>query len=176
MWMNIPIAILLVSGLRILLNKVDFRWKVKPPGSMTYLSHLEKKQLSLNDSRLSTPPPPAKWRRKIDSPLVEAAVNDFIEKILKDFVIDLWYTDITPDREFPEHIRAIIMDALGEVSGRLREINLVDLLTRYQSFPPSYFVCQKWFQNFLLSLASLFQFGTMINYSLSLNFSYVIGI
>ncbi|KAF7810928.1 Sorting nexin-16 [Senna tora] len=130
MWMNIPISILFVSALRILLNKVEFRWKVKPPASQTYLSHLEKKQLSLNDSRLSTPPPPAKWKRKIDSPVVEAAVNDFIEKILKDFVTDLWYADITPDREFPRHIHAIIMDALGEISGRLKEINLVDLLSR----------------------------------------------
>ncbi|XP_028777081.1 uncharacterized protein LOC114733751 isoform X2 [Neltuma alba] len=130
MWMNVPISILLVSALRILLNKVEFRWKVKPPRSQTYLSHLEKRQFSPNDPHLSTPPPPAKWKRKIDSPVVEAAASDFIDKILKDFVIDLWYSDITPDQEFPQHIHAIIMDALGEISGRLKEINLVDLLTR----------------------------------------------
>ncbi|XP_034227584.1 uncharacterized protein LOC117636965 isoform X2 [Prunus dulcis] len=57
-------------------------------------------------------------------------MSDFIDKILKDFVIDLWYSDITPDKEAPEQIRVIIMDALGEVSGRVKEINLVDLLTR----------------------------------------------
>lgn len=132
MWMNVPISILLVSALRILLIKVEFRWKVKPPRLQTYLSHLERKQLSLNDPLLSTPPPPAKWKRKIDSPVVEAAASDFIGKILKDFVIDLWYSEITPDQEFPKHIHAIIMDVLGEISGRLKEINLVDLLTRYQ--------------------------------------------
>lgn len=131
MWMNLPIAILLVSVVRMLLNELDFHWKVqKPVRPKTYLSHLEKKQLSVNDSRLSTSLPPPKWKRKIGSPIVEDAIKDFIDKILKDFVIDLWYSDITPDKEAPEQIRAIIMDALGEVSGRVKEINLVDLLTR----------------------------------------------
>ncbi|KAL5562527.1 hypothetical protein UlMin_032274 [Ulmus minor] len=130
MWMNFPVAILLVCAIRILTTKVEFHWKVRPVRPQTYLSHLEKKQLSVNDSRLSTSPTPPKWKRKIDSPVVEDAANDLIEKILKDFVVDLWYGDITPDKEFPEQIRLIIMDAIGEISGRVKEINLVDLLTR----------------------------------------------
>ncbi|XP_021896635.1 uncharacterized protein LOC110813701 [Carica papaya] len=130
MWMNLPIAILIVCGLRILSNEVEFSWKVRMSPTPTYLSHLEKKQLSVNDSRLSSAIPPPKWKRKIDSPVVEAAINDFIDKILKDFVINLWYSEITPDREAPELMRAVIMDALGEISGRVKEINLVDLLTR----------------------------------------------
>lgn len=131
MWMNIPISIIFVCALRILFNEVDFRPKARPVRRQTYLSHLEKKQLSVNDSRLSTAPAPPKWKRKIDSPVVEAAINDFINIILKDFVIDLWYSEMTPDKEFPEQIRAVIMDALGEISARVKEINLVDLLTRY---------------------------------------------
>ncbi|XP_060961155.1 uncharacterized protein LOC133031664 isoform X1 [Cannabis sativa] len=130
MWINLPMSILLVCALRILFNEVEFRRKVKPVCPQTYLSHLEKKQLSVNDSRLSTAPTPSKWKRKIDSPVVEAAITDFIDKILKDFVVDLWYAEITPDKEFPEQIRSIILDVLGEVSGRVKEINLVDLLTR----------------------------------------------
>ncbi|KAK1417472.1 hypothetical protein QVD17_26599 [Tagetes erecta] len=130
MWMNVPIAILLVSGSRILLNEVEFRWKIKKSQPQTYLSHLEKKQLSVNDSRLSTLPPPPKWKRKVDSPVVEAAMEDFVNKLLQDFVADLWYTDITPDKEGPELIRAIVMDALAEISARVKNINLVDLLTR----------------------------------------------
>ncbi|KAL8189114.1 hypothetical protein R6Q57_029375 [Mikania cordata] len=130
MWMNVPIAILLVSGSRILLNEVELRWKTKKTQPQTYLSHLEKKQLSVNDSRLSTLPPLPKWKRKIDSPVVEAAMEDFINKLLQDFVVDLWYTDITPDKEGPKLIRAIIMDALAEISARVKNINLVDLLTR----------------------------------------------
>lgn len=131
MWMNIPISILLLSALRILSNEVEFRWRARSVPRKTYLSHLEKKQLSVNDSRLANPPPPPKWKTKIDSPIVEAAMSGFIDKIIKDFVVDLWYSDITPDREAPELIRAIIMDVLGEISARVREINLVDLLTRF---------------------------------------------
>ncbi|CAJ1932700.1 unnamed protein product [Sphenostylis stenocarpa] len=130
MWMNLPMSILFVAALRILLNKVEFRWKVQPHRLQTYLSHLEKNQLSLNDERLSSSPPPPKWKKKIDSPVVEAALNDFIDLILKDFVINMWYSDITPDMEFPELIRDLIMDAITEVSVRVKEINLVDLLTR----------------------------------------------
>ncbi|KAI3448079.1 hypothetical protein Pfo_004744 [Paulownia fortunei] len=129
MLMNIPIAVLLVCGLRILFNEVEFQWKVHNTRPTSYLSHLEKKQLSVNDSRLSTLPPPQEWKRKIDSPVVEAAIEDFINKILNDFVIDLWYSDITPDKEAPELIHAIVMDVLGEVSERIKEVNLVDLLT-----------------------------------------------
>ncbi|CAK8577566.1 unnamed protein product [Lathyrus sativus] len=130
MWMNVPMSILFVCALRILVNNVEFRWKVRQPRSHTYLSHLEKKQLSLNDPRLSSAPSPVKWKRKIDSPVVEEAMGDFIDKILKDFVVDLWYSEITPDREFPDQIHAIIMDVLAEISARVKEINLVDLLTR----------------------------------------------
>ncbi|XAR72864.1 hypothetical protein NMG60_11019645 [Bertholletia excelsa] len=130
MWMNIPISILFVSALRVLFNEVEFRWKERKVHRQTYLSHLEKKQLSADDSRLSTVPPPPKWKRKIDSPIVEAAMEEFINKLLHDFVTDLWYSDITPDREAPELMRAVIMDILGEISARVKEINLVDLLTR----------------------------------------------
>ncbi|KAK4405234.1 hypothetical protein Sango_0529900 [Sesamum angolense] len=130
MLMNIPIAVLLVSGLRILFNEVEFQWKARSIRPTSYLSHLEKKQLSVNDSRLTSLPRAKKWKRNIDSPVIEAAIEDFINKILHDFVLDLWYSDITPDKEAPELIRAIIMDVLGEVSGRIKEVNLVDLLTR----------------------------------------------
>ena len=131
MWMNIPISILFVSALRILFNEVEFHWKVRNFRQQSYLAHLEKKQLSVNDSRLSTMPPPQKWKRKIDSPIVKAAMEEFVNKLLQDFVRDLWYTDITPDKEAPELMRTVVMDVLGEISGRLKEINLVDLLTRY---------------------------------------------
>lgn len=139
MWMNLPVAVLLVSGSRILFNAVDFRWKVRNVRQPTYLTHLEKKQLSVSDSRLSTSPPTLKWKRKIGSPLVEAAAEEFIGNVLRDFVIDLWYSDITPDKEAPELMHEIVMDVLGEISGRAKEINLVELLTRYL-FPshPSY--------------------------------------
>lgn len=130
MWMNLPMAVLILCGLRILFNQIDFRWKVRPTPRQSQPSYIDKKQLSLNDPRLSTVPPPPRWKKKIDSPVVEAAINDFIDKILNDFVINLWYSLITPDREAPELIRGVIMDALGEISVRVKEINIVDLVTR----------------------------------------------
>ncbi|KAL2927562.1 Sorting nexin-16 [Bienertia sinuspersici] len=130
MWMNIPVAVLIAIGLRHLTNEVEFHMKVPSTSKRTYLSHLEKKQLSVNDSRLFTAPLPPKWRRKFDFPIVEAAVEEFVDKIIEDFVTDLWYSDITPDKEAPELMRAIILEALGEVAGRVKEVNLVDLLTR----------------------------------------------
>ncbi|CAH8350034.1 unnamed protein product [Eruca vesicaria subsp. sativa] len=130
MWMNLPMAILILGGLRILLNQIEFRWKVLPDPRQNRFSYPEKKQLSLNDPRLSTTPPPPRWKKKIDSPVVEAAINDFIDKILNDFVINLWYSLITPDKDAPELIRGVILDALGEISVRVKEINIVDLLTR----------------------------------------------
>ncbi|MED6192844.1 hypothetical protein PIB30_013733 [Stylosanthes scabra] len=130
MMMNVPVSFLFVVALRLLLNKVEFRWRLHPPKPHSYLSHLERKQLSMEDARLSTSPPPPKWKKKIDSPLIEAALNDFMDLILKDFVMNMWYADITPDLEFPEQIRDIVMDAIAEVSMRVKDMNLVDLLTR----------------------------------------------
>lgn len=131
MWTNIPISFLILVALRFLSYEVELRWRVRPIPKPTYLSHLEKKQLQLDDSHLSTVVTPSRWKKKIDSPLVDSAIDEFISKILQDFVIDLWYSSITPDKEAPELIRSLILDVLGEISGRLKEMNLVDLLTRY---------------------------------------------
>ncbi|THU49820.1 hypothetical protein C4D60_Mb06t13610 [Musa balbisiana] len=130
MWTNVPISVLILVAFRVLSYDVELRWRVRPIPKQTYLSHLEKKQLRLEDSRLSTVVPTLRWKRKFDSPLVEAAVEEFVNKILQDFVIDLWYSSISPDKEAPELIRSFVLDVLGEISGRVKQINLVDLLTR----------------------------------------------
>uniref|UniRef100_A0A1D1XTZ4 Sorting nexin-16 n=2 Tax=Anthurium amnicola TaxID=1678845 RepID=A0A1D1XTZ4_9ARAE len=130
MWMNIPISILIFSAFRFLSLEVELRWKAQPASRPTYLSHLQKKQLSVKDARLSALPSVPRRKRKIDSPPIEAAIDDFINKILQDFVVDLWYSSITPDKEAPELIRVLLLDVLGEISGRVKEINLVELLTR----------------------------------------------
>ncbi|PNT64147.1 hypothetical protein BRADI_4g25047v3 [Brachypodium distachyon] len=129
MWTNVPMSILILAFLRYLSFKVEFRWRSQPVPKQTYLSQASKRQLSANDHRLSTVPPVSRWRRKVGSPSVEAAFESFIDNILRDFVMDLFYSDITPDREAPELIRGLILHALGEVSGRVKEMNLVDFLT-----------------------------------------------
>ncbi|KAL6584730.1 hypothetical protein OROMI_004019 [Orobanche minor] len=82
MWMNIPISVLMVSGLRVLLNEVDFHWKVRNIQRKTHLSHLGKKQLSVNDFRLSSLPTRPKRKRKIDSSIIKAAMEEFVDKLL----------------------------------------------------------------------------------------------
>lgn len=133
MWTNVPMSILILAFLRYVSFKVEFRWRSQPVPKQTYLSQASKRQLSANDHRISTVPPVSRWRRKVDSPAVEAAFESFIDNVLRDFVMDLWYSSITPDREAPELIRGLILHALGEVSGRAKEMNLVDLLTRDMS-------------------------------------------
>ncbi|KAF3775425.1 hypothetical protein EJ110_NYTH47243 [Nymphaea thermarum] len=130
-WMNIPIAAIALAVVRMLSREVEFRWKVRPAPRKGYLAHLEKKQLAVDDPILSTSPSVAiNWVRKMDSPLVEAALDEFIGKVLKDFVVDMWYSSITPDTEAPELIRAIVNDVFGEIAERARDVNLVNLLTR----------------------------------------------
>lgn len=139
MWTNIPMSVLIISAIRYLSYEVELRWKVRPVRRQTYISHLEKKQLSVDESCLSSAPSIPKWRRKISSPPVEAAVHELVSKILQDFVVDLWFSSITPDKEVPELIHATILDALGEISERIKGINLVDLLTRLLSVILSYY-------------------------------------
>jgi sorting nexin-13 len=49
---------------------------------------------------------------------------------VQEFVTDLWYSSITPDQEVLEQIYLMINDVIGEISQRVRHINLIGLLTR----------------------------------------------
>jgi sorting nexin-13 len=123
-------SILILSCLRYLSYHVDIRWRVRPVQKSAYLSSASKRQLSTNDNRFSPVQASTKWRRKVDSPLVEAAMEGLIDRLLRDFIVDLWYSSITPDKEVPEIIRGLLLDVLGELSRRVKDMNLVDLLTR----------------------------------------------
>ncbi|XXG68775.1 hypothetical protein AAC387_Pa06g1784 [Persea americana] len=104
-------------------HEVEFRWKVRPVRRPTYLSQLQKKQLSLDDPRISPLPTAPRWRRKINSPLIEAAVDDFINKILQDFVVDLWYSAITPDRStFPNQIALFVSGIMVDLIGHYLDV------------------------------------------------------
>ncbi|XP_056842630.1 uncharacterized protein LOC108858932 isoform X2 [Raphanus sativus] len=128
MWMNLPVAVLILCGLRILLNQNEFRRKVMPAPRQRHLPYPGRKQLSLNDARLSTTPPPPSWKNKINSQVVENAINDFVGTIVDKFVKKLWYSGITPDKDFPELIRGMIMNAVVEISVRVKEINIFGLI------------------------------------------------
>ena len=84
----------------------------------------------MKDPRLANSLSVSKLTRKMNSAPIEASVRDFIDRIVHDFVSELWYSSITPDKEAPELIRVLLLDVIGEISLRIKEINLVDLLTR----------------------------------------------
>ncbi|GKE16902.1 phox-associated domain-containing protein, partial [Tanacetum coccineum] len=55
----------------------------------------------------------------------QAAMEDFVNKILQDFSLDMWYSDITLDKEAPQLIHGIVMDNLAEISTRADVADLV---------------------------------------------------
>ncbi|CAH1422599.1 unnamed protein product [Lactuca virosa] len=70
------------------------------------------------------------WRKKVNSPVVEDAIDQFTKHIVSEWVTDLWYSRITPDKQGPDELVLIINGVFGEFSSRMRNINLIDLLTR----------------------------------------------
>ncbi|XP_076921386.1 uncharacterized protein LOC143582783 [Bidens hawaiensis] len=70
------------------------------------------------------------WRRKVNSPVVEDAIDQFTKHIVSEWVTDLWYSKVTPDKQAPDELVLIINGVMGEFSSRVRNINLIDLLTR----------------------------------------------
>lgn len=71
------------------------------------------------------------WRKKVNSPVVEDAIDHFTRHLISEWVTDLWYSRLTPDKEGPEELVQIINGVLGEISGRMRNINLIDFLIRF---------------------------------------------
>ena len=37
---------------------------------------------------------------------------------------DIWYTSLTPDREFPAEVRRLLNTGLGQLAGRARQLDL----------------------------------------------------
>ncbi|GKV27027.1 hypothetical protein SLEP1_g36233 [Rubroshorea leprosula] len=124
---NLPVAASLIILLRYF--SLDFEMRRK---AAAYNS----KPVSTNTLAPKKPPelpkvaPRSDWRRKVNSPVVEDAIDHFTRHLLSEWVTDLWYSKVTPDRQGPEELVEIVNGVLGELSDRLRNINLIDLLTR----------------------------------------------
>lgn len=127
---NIPLSILIISVLRYFSLEVEIRRRRAHVHQESHLSYFHHRQVSHTDRLLLPPPVSKKWKRRIDSPVIAAAVEEFTRNIVQEFITDLWYSSITPDQEFPDQICLLINDVLGEVSQRLKHVNLIDLLTR----------------------------------------------
>lgn len=72
----------------------------------------------------------SEWRRKVNSPAVEDALDHFSRHLVSEWVTDLWYSRITPDRQAPEELVRIINGVLAEIACRVRNIDLIGFLTR----------------------------------------------
>jgi sorting nexin-13 len=99
-------------------------------------AYTNKPSSSLNAPTLNKTPelpkaaPRSDWRSKVNSQVVEDAIDHFTRHLISEWVLDLWYSRITPDKQGPEELVFIINDVLGELSRRFRNVNLIDLLTR----------------------------------------------
>ncbi|XVF26747.1 hypothetical protein REPUB_Repub14bG0045000 [Reevesia pubescens] len=123
---NLPAAASLIILLRYFSLDYEMRRKAAVYNS---------KPASTNASPPKQPPECPKvvehsdWRRKVKSPVVEDAIDHFTRHLISEWVTDLWYSRLTPAKEGPEELVQIINGVLGELSDRMRNINLIELLT-----------------------------------------------
>lgn len=127
-WVNLPAAALLIVILRYFSLDFEMRQKAavynKKPISANIYS--EKKSSEGSKTVIAKPD----WRRKVNSPIVEDAFDHFTRHLVSEWVTNLWYSRLTPDKQGPEELVMIINGVLGEISSRMRNINLIELLTR----------------------------------------------
>lgn len=130
-WFNLPFATALIILFRYISLDYDLRRKgtistdqdTSRPLVKTKSTELKKVLLTENDGKYD-------WRSKVNSPPVEAAFEQFTRHLVTEWLTDLWYSRVTPDKEGPEELVAIVNTVLGEISVRARNVNLISLLTR----------------------------------------------
>eukprot|EP00252_Welwitschia_mirabilis_P001998 TRINITY_DN11955_c0_g1_i1.p1 TRINITY_DN11955_c0_g1~~TRINITY_DN11955_c0_g1_i1.p1 ORF type:complete len:1176 (+),score=264.58 TRINITY_DN11955_c0_g1_i1:313-3840(+) len=125
---NIPAAIMVILVFRFLSIEAKNQFNSRKAATSTSRRVTEKK-LPLGDASDSSPRV-SDWRRKVDSPSVEAAMDKLSRHLVSEWITGLWYGKITPDRDAPEELAIIINGVLGEICVRAKDVNLIDLLTR----------------------------------------------
>ncbi|KAI3759679.1 hypothetical protein L6452_07673 [Arctium lappa] len=125
---NLPAALLLIVMLRYFALDYDMRRKAASYSKIPSSANIfPQKKPAVELTFLSGK---SEWRRKVNSPVVEDAIDQFTRHIVSEWVTDLWYSRVTPDKQGPDELVLIINGVLGEFSSRMRNINLIDLLTR----------------------------------------------
>lgn len=128
---NLPAALLLIVILRYLSLDIDIRRKSTSYKSKQASANISSNKSPLKGLRVETER--SDWKRNVNSPIVEEAIDQFTRHFVSEWVTGLWYSRITPDRQGPEEIVLIMNGVLGEISSRMRNINLIELLTRFNS-------------------------------------------
>ncbi|KAK1264699.1 hypothetical protein QJS04_geneDACA023595 [Acorus gramineus] len=125
-WVNLPAAASLIVFLRYISLDIDMRRRTVVGDKKSSASDLsQKKSIVEVDYSHET----SDWRRKVNSP-VEAAMDQFTRHLISEWVADLWYSRITPDKAGPEVLVDTMNSVLGEIAFRARDVNLIDFLTR----------------------------------------------
>lgn len=124
---NLPAAAFLIIILRYFALDFDNRRKSAAYNSKPALANINF-QKKYEAPKLVTRN--SEWRRKVNSPAVEDALDHFSRHLVSEWVTDLWYSRITPDRQAPEELVRIINGVLAEIACRMRNIDLIDFLTR----------------------------------------------
>ncbi|KAI8529547.1 hypothetical protein RHMOL_Rhmol12G0233600 [Rhododendron molle] len=125
---NLPAAASLIVTVRYFSRYFEMRGKAAVYNSKPTLAHISSKTKPFEGP--NTGVMKSDWRRKVNSPVVEDALDQFTRHLVSEWVMDLWYSRLTPDRQGPEELVHIMHGVLGEISSRLRNVNLIDLLTR----------------------------------------------
>ncbi|WOK91422.1 hypothetical protein Cni_G00113 [Canna indica] len=126
-WVNLPIAAAVIIFSLYLSRELDIRRKATMH-NINSITDESSPKLSVELHQF--PLEKSDWRKKVNSPVVEAAIEQFTRHLVSEWVVDLWYSRITPDRDGPEELVEIMNGAIGEISSRARDVNLIDLLTR----------------------------------------------
>ncbi|CAN8293328.1 unnamed protein product [Cochlearia groenlandica] len=126
-WVNLPAAACLIILLRYF--SFDIEMKRKAAAYNTKPSSVDAPLLK-KPPELPKAAPRTDWRSKVNSQVVEDAIDHFTRHLISEWVLDLWYSRITPDKQGPDELVFIINGVLGELSRRFRNVNLIDLLTR----------------------------------------------
>ncbi|XP_059645614.1 uncharacterized protein LOC132287124 isoform X2 [Cornus florida] len=127
-WVNLPAAAFLIIILRYLSLDFDMQRKAAVYKSKSASANISSQKKPFEGPKVIIEN--SDWRRKVNSPAVEDAIDQFTRHLVSEWVTDLWYNRITPDRQGPEELAQIINGVLGEISCRMRNINLIELLTR----------------------------------------------
>lgn len=129
MWANLPIAVALVAvGTWIFLH-VDIQAK-NLPGKAGRRRGLfagmgeDAPSSGLTGHRADG----NKWRERVQAPVVELAWETLCGSILQEFIYDMWWGLLTPDKDFPRDVRRVLNDAFGELAFRARKTDVKILL------------------------------------------------
>ncbi|RVW87973.1 hypothetical protein CK203_033885 [Vitis vinifera] len=118
-WFNLPAAASLIIIIRYLSLDFEMRRKAAAYNSKPSSANTVSQKKSPEGPKIIEK---FDWRRKVNSSVVEDAIDQFTRHLVSEWVTDLWYSRITPDKEGPEELVQIMNGVLGEISSRARNL------------------------------------------------------